>query len=51
MFGGIKNYLFAKNSGLPSGGSQSGSSTMSGPTKMPQSNSDVAIGKIRTPCL
>lgn len=44
VFGGIKNYLFAKNSGLPSGGSQSGSSTMSGPTKMPQSNSDVAIG-------
>lgn len=44
VFGGIKNYLFAKNSGLPSGGSQSGSSTMSGPSKMPQSNSDLAIG-------
>ena len=42
VFGGIKNYLFAKNAGLPS--SQNGSSGSGHPKSIAQSNSDVAIG-------
>jgi len=42
VFGGIKNYLFAKNSGLPPPAStpQQGSNSQ----KIPHSNSDVSIG-------
>lgn len=43
VFGGIKNYLFAKNAGLPS--SQNGSSGH--PKSIAQSNSDVAIGRTK----
>merc|ERR1712241_944625 len=38
VFGGIKNYLFAKNAGLPS--SQNGSSGSGHPKSIAQSNSD-----------
>jgi len=45
VFGGIKNYLFAKNAGLPS--SQNGSSGSGHPKSIAQSNSDVAIGRTK----
>jgi hypothetical protein len=41
VFGGIKNYLFARNNGLPAPQQQSGGGQMS------QSNSDVAISSSR----
>ena len=43
VFGGIKNYLFAKNAGLPAPSSQNGSSA-GHPKSITQSNSDVSIG-------
>ena len=45
VFGGIKNYLFAKNAGVTSVGTASPSSSQSAgsSSKMPQSSSDVAI--------
>lgn len=44
VFGGIKNYLFAKNAGLPAPSSQNGSSA-GHPKSITQSNSDVSIGR------
>merc|ERR1719273_348428 len=44
VFGGIKNYLFAKNSGLPAPPSASTPQQGSTSQKIPHSNSDVSIG-------
>jgi len=44
VFGGIKNYLFAKNSGLPPGNTGSNATPSS---NMSQSNSDVTISRVK----
>jgi len=45
VFGGIKNYLFAKNSGLPPPSTQQAiQATTSSQNQIPHSNSDASIG-------
>lgn len=44
VFGGIKNYLFAKNSGLPPPSPQQAIATTSSQNQIPHSNSDASIG-------